>query len=141
MPLCSDCRRCPSSVANRFVQISGPAFHQPAPRSAGPGPFAAVSLLFRIASGGTTMSRILNIVLNLSIGVKLGITSGLAILLVAGMIASQLHANATGRDLDANKLDQQTIARDEGDAKASLRGMQRGVRDIRLAGSAADLQK
>jgi methyl-accepting chemotaxis protein len=87
------------------------------------------------------MSRIFNVVLNLSIGVKLGITSGLAILLVAGMIASQLRANATARDLDANKLDQQTIARDAVDAKASIRGMQMGVRDIRLAGSAADFQK
>jgi methyl-accepting chemotaxis protein len=87
------------------------------------------------------MSRIFNVVLNLSIGVKLGITSGLVVLLVAGMIASQLRANATGRDLDANKLDQQTIARDAVDAKASIRGMQMGVRDIRLAGSAADFQK
>jgi methyl-accepting chemotaxis protein len=87
------------------------------------------------------MSRIFNIVLNLSIGVKLGITSGLVVLLVAGMIASQLRANATGRDLDANKLDQQTVARDAVDAKASIRGMQMGVRDIRLAGSTADLQK
>jgi methyl-accepting chemotaxis protein len=87
------------------------------------------------------MSRIFNVVLNLSIGVKLGITSGLVVLLVAGMIASQLHANATARDLDANKLDQQTIARDAVDAKASIRGMQMGVRDIRLAGSAADFQK
>jgi methyl-accepting chemotaxis protein len=87
------------------------------------------------------MSRIFSVVLNLSIGVKLGITSGLVVLLVAGMIASQLRANATARDLDANKLDQQTIARDAVDAKASIRGMQMGVRDIRLAGSAADFQK
>jgi methyl-accepting chemotaxis protein len=87
------------------------------------------------------MSRIFNVVLNLSIGVKLGITSGLAVLLVAGMIASQLRANATARDLDANKLDQQTIARDAVDAKASIRGMQMGVRDIRLASAAPDLQK
>ena len=87
------------------------------------------------------MSRIFNLVLNLSIGVKLGISSGLVVLLVAGMIASQLRANATARDIDANKLDQQTIARDAVDAKASLRGMQIGVRDIRLAGSPADLQK
>ena len=87
------------------------------------------------------MSRIFNVVLNLSIGAKLGITSGLAVLLVAGMIASQLRANATARDLDANKLDQQTIARDAVDAKASIRGMQIGVRDIRLAGSMADFQK
>jgi methyl-accepting chemotaxis protein len=87
------------------------------------------------------MSRIFNVVLNLSIGVKLGITSGLAVLLVAGMIVSQLRANATARDLDANKQDQQTIARDAVDAKASIRGMQMGVRDIRLAGSMADFQK
>jgi hypothetical protein len=65
------------------------------------------------------MSRIFNVVLNLSIGVKLGISSGLVVLLVAGMIASQLRANATARDIDANKLDQQTIARDAVDAKAS----------------------
>ena len=48
------------------------------------------------------MSRIFNVVLNLSIGVKLGITSGLAVLLVTAMLVSQLHGNATGRELDAN---------------------------------------
>jgi methyl-accepting chemotaxis protein len=87
------------------------------------------------------MSRISNGVLNLSIGAKLGITSVLAVLLVGAMLWSQLHGNATARALDANKNDQQTIARDAVDAKASLRGMQTGLRDIRLAGSAADLQK
>jgi methyl-accepting chemotaxis protein len=87
------------------------------------------------------MSRIFNVVLNLSIGVKLGITSGLAVLLVTGMLVSQLHGNATGRELDANKLDQQTIAKDAVDAKASVRGMQIGVRDIRLAHTATELQK
>jgi methyl-accepting chemotaxis protein len=87
------------------------------------------------------MSRIFNIVLNLSIGVKLGITSALAVLLVSGMVWVQLHANAAARMLDARKLDQQTIARDAVDAKASIRGMQVGVRDVRLANTAADLQK
>ena len=87
------------------------------------------------------MSRIFNVVLNLSIGVKLGISSGLAVLLVAGLIGSQLHGNATGRELDANKLGQQTIAKDAVDAKASVRGMQIGVRDIRLAHTATELQK
>jgi methyl-accepting chemotaxis protein len=87
------------------------------------------------------MSRIYNLVLNLSIGVKLGATSALAVLLVGGMLWSQLHANATARTLDANKNDQQTIARGAVDAKASVRGMQIGVRDLRLANSAADLQK
>ncbi len=87
------------------------------------------------------MSRISSVVLNLSIGAKLGITSVLAILLVGAMLWSQLKGNATARALDANKNDQQTIARDAVDAKASLRGMQTGIRDIRLANSAADLQK
>jgi methyl-accepting chemotaxis protein len=87
------------------------------------------------------MSRIFSVVLNLSIGAKLGITSALAVLLVSGMVWVQLHANATARMLDAKKLDQQTIARDAVDAKASIRGMQIGVRDVRLANTAADLQK
>src|SRR5215470_3506649 len=139
MPLCSDCRRCPSSVANRFVQISGPAFHQPAPRNR---VRSQQSVCFsEFASGGTIMSRISNVVLNLSIGAKLGITSALAVLLVSGMVWVQLHANATARMLDAKKMDQQTIARDAVDAKASIRGMQIGVRDVRLANTAADLQK
>ncbi len=79
--------------------------------------------------------------LNLSIGVKLGVTSVIAVLLVSGMIWSQFRTNAMMRDFDAIKLDQQTITRDAVDAKASLRGMQTGVRDVRLAGTPADLQK
>ena len=87
------------------------------------------------------MSRIFNLVLNLSIGAKLGITSALAVLLVAAMVWVQTHANAAARDLDAGKQGQQTISRDAAEAKASLRGMQMGVRDIRLATTAAELQK
>ena len=45
------------------------------------------------------------------------------------------------RDLDARMAGQQTIARDAAEAKASLRGMQIGIRDLRLADNAADLQK
>jgi methyl-accepting chemotaxis protein len=87
------------------------------------------------------MSRISSLVLNLSIGVKLGITSALAVLLVSGMVWVQLHANATARILDAGKTDQQTVTRNAVDANASVHGMQTGVRDIRLAATAADLQK
>ncbi|MBI5322831.1 HAMP domain-containing methyl-accepting chemotaxis protein [Bradyrhizobium sp.] len=87
------------------------------------------------------MSRIFAVVLNLSIGVKLGITSALAVALVSAMVWSQLHGNATARNLDAQKADQQTITRDAIDAKASIRGMQMGVRDIRLANTAADIQR
>jgi len=87
------------------------------------------------------MSRISRLVLNLSIGAKLGITSALGILLVAAMLFFQMHGNAEIRDADARKSAQQTIARDAVNAKASVRGMQTGVRDLRLANSAADLQK
>jgi methyl-accepting chemotaxis protein len=84
------------------------------------------------------MSRL---ILNLSIGAKLGIASGLGVLLVVVMVVSQMRANAAMRDADVRKSAQQTIARDGVDAKASIRGMQTGVRDLRLASSAADLQK
>src|SRR4051794_40846354 len=87
------------------------------------------------------MTRIANLVLNLSIGVKLGITSGLGVLLVVAMVLGQSRSNATMREVDARKSAQQTIARDAVDAKASIRGMQTGVRDLRLASDSAGLQK
>ena len=87
------------------------------------------------------MSRIARLILNLSIGAKLGIASGLGVLLVAAMVISQMRANTMIREVDRNKSAQQTIARDAVDAKASLRGMQTGVRDLRLANNPADLKK
>ena len=87
------------------------------------------------------MSSIIRLVLNLSIGAKLGIASGLGVLLVATMVISQMRANVAIRDLDVRMSGQQTIARDAVDVKASLRGMQIGVRDLRLANNPADLQK
>ena len=87
------------------------------------------------------MSSITRLILNLSISAKLGIASGLGVLLVATMVLVQIWSNATMRDLDARMMGQQTIARDAVDAKASIRGMQTGVRDLRLANSSADIQK
>jgi methyl-accepting chemotaxis protein len=87
------------------------------------------------------MSSITRLLLNLSIGAKLGIASGLGVLLVATMVIVQIRSNASMRDLDVRMSGQQTIARDAVDAKASLRGMQIAVRDLRLAETAADLQK
>jgi len=87
------------------------------------------------------MSSITRFILNLSIGAKLGIASGLGVLLVATMVIVQIRSNAATRDLDARMAGQQTIARDAVDAKASIRGMQIGVRDLRLANSPADMQK
>jgi len=87
------------------------------------------------------MSSITRFLLNLSIGAKLGIASGLSIVLVVTMLFVQLRSNAAMRDLEARMLGQQTIARDAVDAKASIRGMQIGVRDLRLATSSIDMQK
>jgi len=87
------------------------------------------------------MSSITRFLLNLSIGAKLGIASGLGVLLVVTMVIVQIRSNTAMRDLDARMSGQQTIARDAVDAKASLRGMQIGIRDLRLADNAADLQK
>jgi methyl-accepting chemotaxis protein len=87
------------------------------------------------------MSSITRFVLNLSIGAKLGIASGLGVLLVATMLMMQMKSNTAMRDLDVRMSGQQTIARDAVDAKASLRGMQIGIRDLRLASSSGDMQK
>ena len=87
------------------------------------------------------MSSITRFVLNLSIVAKLGIASGLGVLLVATMVIVQIRSNAAMRDLDARMAAQQTIARDAVDAKASIRGMQIGVRDLRLVSNPADMQK
>ena len=87
------------------------------------------------------MSSLTRFLLNLSIGAKLGIASGLGVLLVVTMVIVQIRSNTAMRDLDARMAGQQTIARDAAEAKASMRGMQIGVRDLRLADNAADLQK
>jgi len=87
------------------------------------------------------MSGITRFLLNLSIGAKLGIASGLGVLLVATMLLVHIRSNAAMRDLNARMMGQQTIARDAVDAKASIRGMQIGVRDLRLASNSADMQK
>src|SRR5438874_7788756 len=80
-------------------------------------------------------------ILNLRIGTKLASASMLAALLVGAMIASQMTGNATVSRSYRSGLEQQTIARDAVDAKASIRGMQTGVRDLRLANAPADMQK
>jgi methyl-accepting chemotaxis protein len=87
------------------------------------------------------MSRISRLILNLSIGAKLGIASGLGVLLVAAMVMNQMRANAAMRDLDSRVSAQQAVARDAVDAKASIAGMQTGVRDVRLANNSAHLQR
>jgi methyl-accepting chemotaxis protein len=83
----------------------------------------------------------MRIIQNLRIGTKLAITSALGVLLVGSMIAGQIYGNAGVRQTYQSALVQQTISRDAIDAKASLRGMQVGIRDLRLASTSTDLQK
>ena len=84
------------------------------------------------------MTRIIQ---NLRIGTKLAVASALGILLVGAMIYSQMAGNTTVSKTSQTMIAQQTIARDAAEAKASVRGMQIGVRDTRLANTPADLQK
>jgi methyl-accepting chemotaxis protein len=84
------------------------------------------------------MTRIIQ---NLRIGTKLAITSALGILLVGSMIASQIYGNAGVRQTYQSAIVQQTIMHDAIEAKAALHGMQVSVRDVRLANTAADMQK
>jgi methyl-accepting chemotaxis protein len=86
-------------------------------------------------------SSVARIILNLRIGTKLAIASAVSVLLVAAMIAAQIMGNAAVRASSDAATAQQTIARDAANAEAAIRGMQIGVRDIRLARTAADLQK
>jgi methyl-accepting chemotaxis protein len=83
----------------------------------------------------------MRIIQNLRIGTKLAITSALSILLVASMIYLQITGGADVRKADAVAVAQQSIAQNAAEAKASVRGMQVGIRDIILSATPADLQK
>lgn len=78
---------------------------------------------------------------NLRIGTKLAITSALTIGLVALMIFLQMSGDADVQKLGAAASQQQTIAQNAAEAKASVRGMQIGIRDILTSSSLAELQK
>ena len=83
----------------------------------------------------------MSIIHNIRIGTKLAVSALLSILLIAGMIYAQVAGNAAVGKANEAANNQQTIARDAIDTKASIRGMQTGARDIRLANTPADLQK
>jgi methyl-accepting chemotaxis protein len=67
------------------------------------------------------------------IGTKLGLSAGIGVLLVTGMVVNQQWSGSSIAD-GSNFVGKQTkIMSDVIEAKASMRGMQLGVRDIRLA--------
>ena len=77
---------------------------------------------------------------NLRIGTKLAVTSALAIGLVALMIFLQMSGDAEVQKLSTYASGQQTIAQNAAEAKASVRGMQIGIRDILTSSSPAAMQ-
>ena len=83
----------------------------------------------------------MRIIQNLRIGTKLAVTSALAILMMAGMLYLHVTGGAHVRQTTAGAVRQQTLAMTAAEAKASVRGMQIGLRDVLLAHSDGDLQK
>jgi methyl-accepting chemotaxis protein len=78
---------------------------------------------------------------DIRIGTKLSIMSGLGVLLMVAMIVVGMRGNAEVKGANDRSTLQQDLTRDLIDAKASIRGMQVGVRDLRLANSRETLQR
>ncbi|WP_456622976.1 methyl-accepting chemotaxis protein [Bradyrhizobium sp. P5_C12] len=83
----------------------------------------------------------MTLIQNLRIGTKLAITSALTIGLVALMIFLQMSGGAEVQKLSNGASGQQSIAQNAAEAKASVRGMQIGIRDILTSSSPAEMQK
>jgi len=87
------------------------------------------------------MGRLGTSLLNLRIGTKLAVTSVLGVMLVGLLLAVQMMGNRAVKTANDGVNIQQTIARSAVEAKASLRGMQIGVRDLRLSRNAEELKR
>ena len=83
----------------------------------------------------------MRIIQDLRIGTKLAITSGLTILVLAGMIYLQITGGADVRIATGKAATQQTIAQNAAEAKASVRGMQMGIRDVLMATTPDELKQ
>src|SRR5882757_1471586 len=86
-------------------------------------------------------TAMMKIVQDLRIGTKLAITSALTILVVVAMIYLQMSGGAEVRKADDNAARQQAIAQNAAEAKASVRGMQIGIRDVLMATTPDELKK
>jgi methyl-accepting chemotaxis protein len=70
---------------------------------------------------------------NLSIGTRLILTSGLGIALMAGMVAVMMIGNSTVRSAIDDTTAQASISQAASDLRGSVRGLEIGLRDMRLA--------
>jgi methyl-accepting chemotaxis protein len=86
-------------------------------------------------------NNMMRIIQNLRIGTKLAITSVLMFLTVGFMIYLQMIGGAEVRKAYDGATKQQFVSEAAVEAKASIRGMQIGIRDILLATTPAELQK
>jgi methyl-accepting chemotaxis protein len=87
------------------------------------------------------MSWVKKAVLDLRIGTKLAIASGLSLLLVVAMLASQVIGDRVSSAAVAQAGAEQSIAKTAVGARATLRDLSIGVRDMRLAHTLNDIQK
>ena len=78
---------------------------------------------------------------DLSIGTKLAMTSGLAILLMAGMLATMVLGNSSVRTAIDDTTLQQSITMTASDTRSATRGLVIGLLDMRLSLSLDDSQK
>ena len=83
----------------------------------------------------------MRIIQDLRIGTKLAITSAMTIMVVAAMIYMQMSGGADVRTASDNASRQQAVAQNAAEAKASVRGMQIGIRDILMATTPDELKK
>ncbi|MGZ5867480.1 MAG: methyl-accepting chemotaxis protein [Xanthobacteraceae bacterium] len=86
------------------------------------------------------LARLKSSVFNLRIGSKLAITSGLIVVVVAVMAAAQLVSMGAISSSNAVASQQQDVARDVMAAKASVRALEVGVLELRLARSPAEVR-
>jgi methyl-accepting chemotaxis protein len=86
------------------------------------------------------MSRLVNVFRNLKIGVKLAVTSVLSILLIAALAIVEMTGGSSISTANNAAAAQQEAARDVMAAKAAIRAVQVGVRELRLARSPAELR-
>jgi CHASE3 domain sensor protein len=77
---------------------------------------------------------------DLRIGTKLALASTLTIFLLAGMIYLQIAGATHVREAGEAASRQQSVAANAGEAKASVRGLQVGTRDMVLASNPGELQ-
>ena len=87
------------------------------------------------------MTSIGRFFVNQRMSVKLAATSALGVALVATIILMQMRSDANVAQSNERAFRQEIIARNMAESKASVRGMQVGLRDYRLALSADDMKK